>query len=227
MLDNCLSIDIIDHHQPSTKVFAGKEALAERCDLVWIEPARSSVSEMVAKMLLTVEYMNATVANLLLTGIYSDTFGLRYANCRSETFYIVASLVQCTDKLPKIAELLFSTITATRQKVKGWLFYNRELWKPNVVFSLIDGAKFSELDADDNDTEGVCAELRQVEGIDLAILAREISPNNWKISLRSSDEFDCAAIAAKLGGGGHKRAAGIKLTGDETSVRRSLEDCIN
>lgn len=36
----------------------------------------------------------------------------------------------------------------------------------------------------------------------------------WKVSLRSNGDFDCAAIAVKYGGGGHHGSAGFAVAGD-------------
>lgn len=45
-------------------------------------------------------------------------------------------------------------------------------------------------------------------------------PDGRVFSLRSKPEFDCSAIAAKFGGGGHKNAAGFKVKFDHPLARR-------
>lgn len=39
--------------------------------------------------------------------------------------------------------------------------------------------------------------------------------NRWECSLRSQDDFDVAALATRLGGGGHRNAAGFKLPANQ------------
>ena len=40
----------------------------------------------------------------------------------------------------------------------------------------------------------------------------------WKISLRSNGDFDCAAFAARYGGGGHKGASGLSIKSEEGKI---------
>ncbi|MCK4601282.1 MAG: bifunctional oligoribonuclease/PAP phosphatase NrnA, partial [Phycisphaerae bacterium] len=54
-----------------------------------------------------------------------------------------------------------------------------------------------------------------------AILLVE-NPENVRVSLRSRDALDVAAIAAKFGGGGHKRAAGARIADDIDVVKDKL-----
>ena len=46
------------------------------------------------------------------------------------------------------------------------------------------------------------------------MLFREIEPGVVKIGFRSKQSVDVNQIAARLGGGGHPRAAGAKIEGD-------------
>ena len=54
-------------------------------------------------------------------------------------------------------------------------------------------------------------QLNTVRGQELAILFKEAGPQLTKVSIRSRDQVDAAELAAKFGGGGHRRAAGIEL----------------
>jgi phosphoesterase RecJ-like protein len=48
----------------------------------------------------------------------------------------------------------------------------------------------------------------------------EISLNEYKVSMRSTENVDVAKVAAYFGGGGHVRAAGCTMNG-------TLHDCVN
>ena len=54
-------------------------------------------------------------------------------------------------------------------------------------------------------------QLNTVRGQKLAILFKEAGPRLTKVSIRSRDLVDAAELAAKFGGGGHRRAAGVEL----------------
>ena len=60
---------------------------------------------------------------------------------------------------------------------------------------------------------------RCVAGADIAFVVKEESENGeYRVSIRSSTDFDVAKVCARFGGGGHKRAAGCSVTA------KSIED---
>jgi phosphoesterase RecJ-like protein len=57
----------------------------------------------------------------------------------------------------------------------------------------------------------------------VACLFEESLPNEVRISLRSkSDRVDVNAIATQFNGGGHRAAAGARITGTPLSVQRRV-----
>lgn len=71
----------------------------------------------------------------------------------------------------------------------------------------------------------ILSQLRYSKDTDICIVIGEVKPQEYKGSLRCRDGFDVAQIAEKLGGGGHKVAAGFKLKG-YTSAEECLEHCL-
>jgi phosphoesterase RecJ-like protein len=67
---------------------------------------------------------------------------------------------------------------------------------------------------------------RSVIGVKLAVVVRQPSDEgSFRVSMRSSCDFDVSAICAEFGGGGHKKAAGctVKAKDVEEAVSRLLE----
>ena len=60
------------------------------------------------------------------------------------------------------------------------------------------------------DTEDIADHMMRTKGVKVGIFLRE-DQNETKVSLRSNTDFDVSKIAMELGGGGHKRAAGINI----------------
>ena len=56
-----------------------------------------------------------------------------------------------------------------------------------------------------------------IEGVQIALLFRETEPNEVRIGFRSH-QYDVRSLATKLGGGGHKLAAGARVSGELSSV---------
>ena len=52
-----------------------------------------------------------------------------------------------------------------------------------------------------------------VEGTDCGITLLELKPGKVKLSLRTGPRVDACAVCQRLGGGGHKAAAGATVDG--------------
>jgi len=52
-----------------------------------------------------------------------------------------------------------------------------------------------------------------LRGVEVGVLFIEQARGGVKVSLRSRNGLDCAQLAATLGGGGHRAAAGATLSG--------------
>jgi phosphoesterase RecJ-like protein len=65
--------------------------------------------------------------------------------------------------------------------------------------------------AAENQTENFINYVRSVEGVQVAVFFQEMGDGKVKVSFRSRGRVDVSALAHDLGGGGHKRAAGVTL----------------
>jgi phosphoesterase RecJ-like protein len=75
----------------------------------------------------------------------------------------------------------------------------------SVVLSL---AELNEAGAAPDDLDGIVETLRAIEGVEVAVLVKEVGPAATKVSFRSSGAYDVAGFAGRFGGGGHRNAAG-------------------
>jgi phosphoesterase RecJ-like protein len=76
-------------------------------------------------------------------------------------------------------------------------------------------------------TEGFVESIKEIRGIDVAILIRELADNQFKISMRSKGNTDVAAVCNHFGGGGHKNAAGCTIKGTFMQVKDKLKEALN
>jgi phosphoesterase RecJ-like protein len=76
------------------------------------------------------------------------------------------------------------------------------------------------------DFEGLVEHVRSVEGIEVALIFRETSPGETKVSFRSNGEVDVNRIARGFGGGGHVKAAGASISGPVDDVARRVVDAV-
>jgi phosphoesterase RecJ-like protein len=81
---------------------------------------------------------------------------------------------------------------------------------------------FARAGASPGDSEGLIDSIRSIAGVDAVALIRETAAGEHKVSLRSRGEVDVEKVARHHGGGGHRNAAGFKMTGEGEAVRREV-----
>ena len=53
--------------------------------------------------------------------------------------------------------------------------------------------------------------MRDIDGVELAIVLRQLQNGEIRGNVRSQEYFDCCKFAEYFGGGGHMRAAGFTV----------------
>lgn len=88
-------------------------------------------------------------------------------------------------------------------------------------------ADFEKCGADMTDTENLINIPLQVQSVEAAMLIVEpLDSGPIRISLRSKNHIDVAKFAEQFGGGGHARAAGLKIPGQIEEVRKKIVDSL-
>ena len=67
---------------------------------------------------------------------------------------------------------------------------------------------------------------RSVEGVLAGVTLKENRENEFKISLRTYYPLDASAICGKLGGGGHKAAAGCTVLGTLDEAKAKILEAV-
>ena len=78
----------------------------------------------------------------------------------------------------------------------------------------------------DDELEGISALPRQIEGVQVGVTLRQYkSYRGYKISVRTDGSVDASAICRRLGGGGHRGAAGctFEITDFDAVYRQVLD----
>jgi len=160
--------------------------------------------------------MSKDVANALLTGMITDTIGFRTANVSPETLRLVADLMDAGGCLSAMyyPALVQRTMDGARYWGAGLLKIQQQDRLVWTHLSLKDRGRAGYIGNDDADLINI---LSAIEGADVAMIMVEQSPSRVKISWRLCGQaihnVDVSKIASKLGGGGHKAAAGAEIDG--------------
>ncbi|MEG1810640.1 MAG: bifunctional oligoribonuclease/PAP phosphatase NrnA [Clostridia bacterium] len=170
-----------------------------------------------AGMLLT--DMDKQTAMCLYTALITDTGNFAYGNTTPDTHRTAAALLQTGVDTYDINRRIFRTIPYQKKKLLGISIMNMQrLADGRIGISIISAEDMQSVGASGEDTEGIIDHIRDVAGVEIAILIRECGEDTYKVSLRSKLYADVSAIAKRMGGGGHKRAAGYTAHGRAEQV---------
>lgn len=154
------------------------------------------------------------IATCLYTGIMTDTGSFMHSNTDADTLRKAGKLLAKGADLPKITKHIFQTKKISTLRLWGKVFSHLSLDADRrVVLSGITKEDIKASGADYSELTGVIDYLNSVHDADFALLLAE-QDKVVKGSLRTmQEEVDVAEIASKLGGGGHKKAAGFGIDG--------------
>jgi len=207
-------IIVIDHHVKSGR--AG--------DLNLIDPSAPSTGDVILRLL---DFMKIPVGNKIATNVYctlvADTGGFRYSNTDANVLRTAADLVEKGASPWLVARNIFENFPVSRLKVLGQVLQTLEIEpKGRYAFIVLTQKMLQEAGATVEVAEGFINFPRSIETTEVAIQFREASKNEYKVSFRSKDRVDVAALAAQFGGGGHVRAAGCTIEGTLSEVKKKV-----
>ena len=193
----------IDHHMSNT-MFG---------DVNIIDAEAAAVGQMVIDMLDALEYeITPTMATNLYTAIMTDTGGFRHENTTAECLEDAARLARLGADPSYIATMVYKSrpMTTVRLNALSLASIQFEL-AGRLVWSKVTRRMLHEAGATMSESEGIIDNLSSIEGMEVAILFKEVGPRITKLSIRSRGSIDAAALAGGFGGGGHLRAAGAEV----------------
>lgn len=209
---------VIDHH-PATSSSIG--------DVVVCDPAACATGELVFDLIhVAGDEVTLTEAEGLYVAIATDTGSFRYANTTARTHEITADLLRAGVDPEQMYLRIYAQYTPA-----GLELLRRALERLRVADDLpvawisLRQADLAQTGATKEDLEGIVEYARRIRGVQVALLFRELHDGSTKVSLRSSGNADVAAVARRLGGGGHVKAAGAVVPENlEAAEVRVLQD---
>lgn len=204
----------IDHHVTNTRFAA----------LNLVIPEAAATAEIIELLRKTLEVPIAgELATAMLAGIYGDTLGLRTPSTTPSTMRVAASLVEAGAEIDLVVDWLFRVKPFSAVKLWAEALSCAD-WAGPLIWTCIDRAMLDRTHSAPSEAEGLINFLAGTIGARAAALAYE-ETNGWRVSLRSVyDDVDVAEIAKTYGGGGHPRAAGLRLPPGREALDTFVED---
>ena len=202
MLDTAKNSICIDHHVTNTK-FAKFNI---------VEDFRSSTCELLYT-LLDSDKVSVETAKCLYTGIVHDSGVFKYQSTTKETMDIAGELISKGFDFTKIIDDTYFKKDFNATKLLGLVLTNAKLiFDGKCCYGLLDYDTWTSYIDDKKKMDGIIDNLRNIDGVEIALFMYETAKDEHKVSLRSINT-NVSSIAAALGGGGHMRAAGATVYG--------------
>ena len=187
----------IDHHKTNTR-FA---------DYLYLDSDAAATAEIIYSLLLEMGIkLTRDIATCIYEGIYTDTGSFKYSNPTSRTLKTAAALLNygvnpslISDNMElksrsqvEMLRKVLETLTFLKDGKIAYIEIPLELYDHNV------------------ETDTFISYPRYVEGVEIALLFKQVEANLTRVSFRSK-EIDVAKVALSFGGGGHKKASGCSI----------------
>ncbi|MCS7238099.1 MAG: bifunctional oligoribonuclease/PAP phosphatase NrnA [Thermoguttaceae bacterium] len=157
--------------------------------------------------------VDAEFAWYIFLALATDTGWFRFASVSAATYQLAAELVTYGVSAAEVYRQLYETETLGRIRLIGQALGRAQVdGNGRLIYSWLDREDFEHTGALPSDSEDIINLMLAVEGVEVAVLFIEQPTRAMKISLRSRNNLNCAAIASAFGGGGHRNAAGIFFT---------------
>jgi phosphoesterase RecJ-like protein len=193
-----------DHHLTNER-YADLNAVDQKC---------SSTCEMLWRFFRINRIpVNRDMATCLMTGIFADTDGFTNPATSRRAFEAASSLLLLGADTRVPANSVYRNKSVTSLRLWGQalsrLKYHPELGVASTAVLASDAVG----DIDANAVEGVANYLGNFLEAEVVIVLKETTDGKVKGSLRTVGERDVSAVAKRLGGGGHRKAAGFTVPG--------------
>ena len=182
-----------------------------------VEDFRSSTCELLYT-LLDKEKVSVNTAICLYTGIVHDSGVFKYQSTTKETMDIAGELIAKGFDFTKIIDDTYFKKDFNASKLLGLVLTNAKLeFEGKCCYGVLDFDTWSKYISDKKKMDGIIDNLRNINGVEIALFMYETEKNEYKVSLRSINK-NVSTIAAALGGGGHIRAAGATVYGNADEI---------
>jgi len=203
----------IDHHATGR----------EYANLNWIDSGAASVGEMVYRLVKTAgARITPQMATCLYTTVLTDTGGFCYGCTQASTFDLAGELVAAGADPIRIAQNVYFSTPASKLMLLGAALGNLKC-EDRLAWLWVSSREMLLAGATEEDCEGIVNYALCASGVEAAVFLHELPERRIHLSLRSKGRVNVAAIAGRLGGGGHESAAGCTLEGP---IARALEEVL-
>lgn len=181
----------------------------------YVDPESPSASMLIWEVCKYLGSITPQVAQCALTGLVTDTGRFSYQNTNSRAFACAAEMMEAGANPTQISREFFQSRSLASMKLEGIMLDRMKLLcEGSFVYSYLNNDDFDECGAIKADAEALIDTLRNIRGVRVALILKQMVAGEVRGSLRAKDDdTDVAQVARYFGGGGHKAAAGFTFKG--------------
>lgn len=180
------------------------------------DPAAASTGELVYRLANDVLgwEIPLSAAEAIYVSISSDTNSFKYIRSDETSLVIAADLVRRGVDTNLVYRRLFASNSQAKARLLGYVLSEAEfdadgrLASARIPFRVVE-----DLGLEQDEMRDCITHILEIRDVEIAVVLKETTPGEIKISLRSKGACNINEVAAELGGGGHPLAAGVDLPG--------------
>ena len=200
----------IDHH-PTNTHYAKQ---------LFCIPTKASCGELILLISKELGTLDRETADLLYIAVSTDCGCFVYGNTTDETHEAAAELIRAGADYKRLNVDLFRQFSFSRLTLEGLIYSSLERYADGKVnVATVTLAMMERSGATEDDCDDLASLAGRVEGGYISVTVRQLGEKECKISLRSGELFDCSAVCALHGGGGHRMASGCTIYEDVETAK--------
>ena len=211
----------IDHHVTNDGSFANVSI---------VDPSASSTGEIIWRIAKWNEWkLDTAIAEALWVAIVTDSGRFAYDSTKPGTMRAAGDLLKHGVRTALINDILYGTFPKKAIELKRIAWRSLHIWKNRKVAEVtLTRDDFREVRGTKAEAEDVIEIPRQVARNEIALFFYQI-PDRTKetrCSIRTRGDWDATVLAAKFGGGGHRKAAGCTIKKPLATAKRQMRTAV-
>lgn len=209
----------IDHHEL-------RETFA---DFAFINKDACSAGAMIYELLKELDFkLNLNAATGIYTSIICDTGRFSYASTDCKAHQIAEECMALGVDPDVMNSKLFQHISMVQINLLIHALQSMEthLDKKIIIQSLtlkdLEKIGIGQSEIENAELDYIHDFNKLIENTECVVLLRELPDGFVRVSLRSSSNLDVAKVMEKLGGGGHRNAAGVLIKGSILKIKKQI-----
>ena len=211
----------IDHHVTNDGTFA---------QVSIVDPQASSTGELVWRFAKWCEWkLDRAVAEALWVAMITDSGRFAYDSTSPRTLRAAGDLLKYGVRTAWINDVIYGTFPRKAIELKRLAWRSLHVWKNRRVAEVtLTRDDFRAVRGTKADAEDIIEIPRSVARNEIALFFYQI-PDRTKetrCSIRTRGDWDATVLAAKFGGGGHRKAAGCTIKASMSAAKRQMRAAV-